>query len=346
MSSFADRTMPAQQPIIIVSAANRLYAMPLAVMMTSVVCNAKSGRDIDFYIIESDIDAEMRKKVEASVLQNKAGSYQVGIHWITLDASMVRNLPGAGHVAHITPDTYAKVLAPDLLPATCHRAISLDSDLVVLADVADLFDALDDQHTLAAVSNVFFPFVSSPFLNTSIPVVFNYAELGIPATNRYLQAGVLVINVDLWRERKITSRIIEYLEAYGNKIYFHDQGGLNAILFDQWMRLDQRWNQTSTILQPEHWKSPAYSKSDWRKTRDDPFIVHYTGPDKPWNPGYKRPRASFFYRYFQKTVFKQDLEMSTLENTIGYRNYFWLWKTKNRLSSMLSGLKARKSDQQ
>jgi lipopolysaccharide biosynthesis glycosyltransferase len=150
-----------------------------------------------------------------------------------------------------------------------------------------------------------------------------------------------VINVDLWRERKITSRIIQYLEANRNKVYFHDQGGLNAILFDQWQRLDQRWNQTSTILQPEHWKAPAYSKSDWRRVRDDPFIVHFTGPDKPWNPGYKRPRASFFHRYFTKTVFKDDLKMSTLENTIGYRNYFWLWKAKNKLNSLRSKRKAQ-----
>jgi lipopolysaccharide biosynthesis glycosyltransferase len=328
--------MPNQQPIAVVSAANRLYAMPLAVMMTSVVCNAKSGRDLDFYIIEGGIDPGLREKVETSVLQNKAGSGNVSFHWIALDEAVVKNLPGAGHVAHITPETYAKVLAPDLLPANCHRVISLDSDLIVLADVADLFDALDDRHTLAAVSNVFFPYVSSPFLNTSIPVVFNHVELGIPATNRYFQAGVLVINVDLWRERKITSRIIDYLESNRARVYFHDQGGLNAVLFDQWMRLDQRWNQTSTILQPEHWKSPAYTKSDWRKVRNDPFIVHYTGPDKPWNPGYKRPRSSFFYQYVMKTAFKGEVKMSTLENTIGYRNYFRLWKAKNKLSSMVA----------
>jgi len=328
--------MPNQQTITIVSAANRLYAMPLAVMMTSVVCNAKSGRALDFHIIESGFDQGLREKVEVSVLQNKADSCKVSFHWITLDESVVKNLPGAGHVAHITPETYAKVLAPELLPASCHRAISLDSDLIVLADVADLFDALDDQHTLAAVANVFFPYVSSPFLNTSIPVVFNHAELGIPATNRYFQAGVLVINVDLWRERKITSRIIQYLESHRTKVYFHDQGGLNAVLFDQWMRLDQRWNQTTTILQPQHWTSPAYSKSDWRKSRNDPFIVHYTGPDKPWHPRYRRPRASFFYQYLMKTVFKDDLKMSTLENTIGYRNYFRLWKAKNKLSSLVS----------
>ncbi len=253
--------MPDHPPITIISAANRLYAMPLAVMMTSVVCNAKSGRDIDFYIIESDIDREMREKVEASVRQNKADTYQVTFHWITLDAEMVKNLPGAGHVAHITPDTYAKVLAPDLLPASCHRAISLDSDLVVLADVADLlFDALDDQHTVAAVSNVFFPYVSSPFLNTSIPVVYNYEELGIPAT-KPLSPGRRLGDqrrsmAGNGKSRRGSSSIWRRIES---KVYFHDQGGLNAILFDQWHRLDQRWNQTSTILQPEHWKAPAYS---------------------------------------------------------------------------------------
>jgi lipopolysaccharide biosynthesis glycosyltransferase len=328
--------MSDKQPIAVVCAANAIYAIPTAVMLTSVVCNSKTNRDLNIYIIESDFSTELRKKIEASLLQNKKGSYRLGIHWIKLDPSLVKDLPGAGDVEHITSETYGKVLAPDLLPATCQRVVSLDSDLVVLADPADLFDALDDRHTVAAVSNVFFPYVSSPYLYERETIVFNYAELGIPATNRYFQAGVLVINLNLWRERKITSRIIHYLESHKEKVLFHDQGGLNAILHDQWLELDLRWNQTTMALYPEYWKSPAYSKKDWLKTKNEPFIVHYTGRDKPWNPGFNRPRSSFFYRYLKKTLFRQDLKVPAWEYAIGYRNYYLLWRAKKMIGSILS----------
>ena len=65
--------------------------------------------------------------------------------------------------------------------------------MVVLADLADLSDSADTNCTLSAVANVVFPYVSSP-CDGCKTIVFNYAEMGIPLTNRYFNAGVMVIN--------------------------------------------------------------------------------------------------------------------------------------------------------
>jgi lipopolysaccharide biosynthesis glycosyltransferase len=327
--------MSDKPPITVACAANEAYAIPLAVMLTSIVCHLKTDRDLDLYIIESDISVPVREKIEASVRQNKKGPSRLGLHWLKLDKARIAELPVAGQVAHITSESYARLLAPDLLPPACRRAVYLDCDLVVLADLAGLYDAMDDRHTIAAVANVFYPYVSSPVPESSEPVVFDYRELGIPADTRYFQAGVLVMNLDLWREQNVTLRTIQYLEANKEKVLYHDQSALNAILHDQWLRLDQRWNQTTTALYPEHWKPPAYSREEWLRTKNDPFIVHYSGPDKPWHPGFRRPRSSFFHRYLRKTLFKDDLKISALENVVGYRNYYELWRAKNKLHALL-----------
>jgi len=335
--------MSDKQPIPVICAANEAYAMPMAVMLTSLVCNLKSNRDVDIYIIESGIPLALQQKIEVSILQNKKGSYRLDIHWFKLDMSVIKDLPVRGHVVHITSEAYARFLAPDLLPASYKRAVYLDSDLVVLADIALLYDAMDDQHIIAAVANVFLPYVSSLYFHSTKAVVFDYAERGIPPTNRYFGSGVLVINLDLWRERKITPRILEYLEDNKEEVFYHDQGGLNAILHDQWLRLDQRWNQTTTALYPQRWQSPGYTREDWRQTKNDPFIVHYTGIDKPWNPGFARPRASYFYRYYKKTLFKNELKISRVEYIIGFRAYYRLWKAKNWLRALVSERKSQDS---
>jgi lipopolysaccharide biosynthesis glycosyltransferase len=328
--------MPAKQPVTVACAANEGYVIPMTVMLTSIVCNLNPDRDMDIYIIESDIQSGQREKIETSILQNKKNQ-RVDIHWLKLDKSLIDDLPVAGHVGHITSETYARLLAPDLLPATCHRLVWLDCDVVVLADISALHDVDDDGQTVAAVSNVVHPYVSSPLYGST--VVFNHAELGIPATNRYFQAGVMVVNLDLWRQRNISLRTLHYLKEHQEKVIYHDQGGLNAILHDQWFRLDQRWNQTAAVLEPEFWTSPAYSKEEWIKTKNDPFIVHFAGADKPWHPGSKRPRASFFCRYFNKTLFKDDLKLFTLESKIGFRNYVILWKAKKKMDSILAQVK-------
>ncbi len=319
--------------------------MPLAVMLTSLVCNCRGDRDLEIYVIASDVPDALREKIEGSVLANKKGAYRLTFHWSDLDADLLRHLPiGGGVNSHITADSYSRLLAPDVLPANCARAVYLDSDLVVIKDIGALYEAADDAHTVAAVSAVSLPYVSTDTSPTGPPVVFNYTELGIPPTNRYFNAGVLVINLKRWREQNITARVIAYLERYQDQVLYHDQGGLNAILFDQWQRLDQRWNHTGALY-PEDWLPPAYTREDWLKVRTDPFIVHYLGGDKPWKPGFKRPRGSFFYRYLRKTRFKDDLKMpriAVLEYLIGYKTYYTIWRIKRRLDSLFS--KSESSD--
>ncbi len=313
--------------------------MPLAVMLTSLVCNFKGDRDLEIHIVESDIPDALREKVEASVLRNKKGSYQLAFHWTRLDADKINHLPIGGKTnSHVTTETYSRLLAADVLPPSCERVVYLDCDLVVIKDVGALNDAADSEHTVSAVSAVNLPYVSSLTSVNGPPVVFNYAELGIPATNRYFNAGVLVINLKLWREQNITARVIEYLERYGDQVLYHDQGGLNAILSNQWHRLDQRWNHTGALY-PENWKPPAYSYAEWSRVKTDPFIAHYLGQDKPWRPGFKRPRGSFFFRYLKKTLFKDEVRIppvAMVESIIGYRTYFWIWRIKRRLDSHLS----------
>jgi lipopolysaccharide biosynthesis glycosyltransferase len=221
------------------------------------------------------------------------------------------------------------LFAPELLPKSCERVIYLDCDLVVLRDIAELNNSVDGEHTVAAVSGVLYPYVSS--LNgPAKPIVFNYADLGIPASNRYFQCGVMVINLQLWRQQNVTFRVINYLETHKEDVVYLDQGGLNAVLYDQWSRLDQRWNQTGAIFFPERWASPAYSLDEWHRTKNDPFIVHYDGGHKPWNAGFRRPRASFFYKYLKKTHFKRQHKIpavALLEGVIGYKCYFFLWRS-------------------
>jgi len=197
-------------------AGNAAYALPMTVMLTSVVCNAKTDRDIHIYIIESDMDEAIRRKMEASVLQNKKSFHEVTFHWAKSDQFPKYDLPGAGSVAYISADAYSRLLIPNLLPAEAEQLIYLDADVVVLTDLADLSDSADRNCTVSAVANVIFPYVSSACAGGSKTIVFNYAEMGIPPETRYFNSGVLVINLKPWREKQITARVLDYLQRYKN----------------------------------------------------------------------------------------------------------------------------------
>ena len=317
----------------ILCAANETYVMPLAVMLTSVVCNLKEDCAANIYILESDIKEPLRQKIEASIRMNRKAGHRLSFHWLRVDIARFKLYFKADHLQYMAPDCYSRLLAAEILPASCDQVIYLDCDVVVLADLANLA-AVDGRFPVAAVSGVWCPYVSSEIRGRSM--VFNYQELGISPSNRYFQSGVLVMNLKLWRERGITRQLLEYLAKHWQHVVLHDQGVLNAVLHDQWFRLDQRWNQTTTVLYPEQWCAPAYSREEWLKTRDDPFIVHYDGPDKPWNPGFHRPRADFFRRYLKKTLFAEDCKAALahrVERILGFKNYFRLWRLRRALAS-------------
>jgi lipopolysaccharide biosynthesis glycosyltransferase len=317
--------MTNQQPLYVLCAANAAYGIPLAVMLTSMVCNLKTNREVHIYIMESDIQDPLRKKIEASVLGNKRES-PITFHWVEVDGSLIDDLHVSGH---IRSETYSRLLAPYVLPPACDRVVYLDSDLVVLNDISVLNDSADSRCTVAAVPDLLYPYVSWE------SVVFNHVELGIPASNRYFNAGVMVINLASWREQKVTSRVIEYLQAHKDKVHYHDQGGLNAILHDQWLQLDLRWNQTHAILYSERWRPAGYSRKVWAESKNDPFIVHYTGGAKPWQPGHNGLRSSFFKHYLKKTAFKDEIKVFSLEDVIGYRTHFLVWRNLRRVKRML-----------
>ena len=104
--------------------------------------------------------------------------------------------------------TYDKLVIARLLPPAVRKAIWLDGDVLVLGDLAELWDADMSDHHALAVQDAIVPLVSSRF------GVAGYRELGIPPEAKYFNAGVMVINTTRWREEDIAGRAIVYLKRY------------------------------------------------------------------------------------------------------------------------------------
>jgi len=332
--------MMGRPDLYLLCAANKTYALPLAVTLTSVVCNLKSGRPLHIHILSTDIDGVLREKIERSVTHNVPAGMSVTIDWHKVEYLRIAKYFHNVNVFHVSADTYSRFIADEYLPSACGNVVYMDCDTVALTDIAELSDALDHDMLLGAVSNVRHPYVSSSY--SGRPVVFNFADMGIPPDSRYFQNGVLVINMPLWRSRGISIRLFDYLSRYHDDVILHDQGVFNAVLSDQWQRLDQRWNQVATVCHPEAWKEPAYTRDDWRKTKRQPFIVHYSGPDKPWNSNYRIPRGSFFLKYLKRTEFYGEISVPLavrLEAVIGFPAFYILYRLKHFIKGRARSLK-------
>jgi lipopolysaccharide biosynthesis glycosyltransferase len=72
--------------------------------------------------------------------------------------------------------------------------------------------------------------------------------LGIFDEGEYFNSGMLLIDVEKWREQNISEKVMEYLLKYPERIKFVDQCGLNAVLNGNWMKLPARFNRIFTYL--------------------------------------------------------------------------------------------------
>ena len=141
----------------------------------------------------------------------------------------------------------------------------LDSDALVLADVAGLHDTDLEGCVIAACVDPFIPTVSS------IDGLHDFARSGMPADTPYFNAGMMVADLRRWRQERVGKRSLQYIEREHRHLRQYDQDALNAVLAGRWKLLDGSWN-----TQP---RTPnALGIPLPRQVR----IVHFSGRLKPW----------------------------------------------------------------
>lgn len=280
------RSLNSTDVIHIVLASDANYAVPMAVAMCSAVANCDRSSRLEFHVIQSNIGAEMRRKIEYSL--ELAGSPQATIHW--LEASpLLKELPIA-HRNH-TALIYARLLIPTLLPRQIEKALYLDSDLVVCGNIQELWNTpLDGRTVLAARDRIGFIGARSG--------IANHRELGIPAEAPYFNSGVLLLDLPKWRETRTTERVFCHLEKYRNIIRMEDQEALNAVLFGEWGELNFGWNwQIPWREYRLHRATPTWDPQTKRRE-----IVHFTTSEKPWLPGCDYEERALFFEALDKTA--------------------------------------------
>lgn len=275
--------------IVIVCAADNQFADALTVMIYSVL-KTSSSKNIKLYVLDGGISLLAKNRI--STLVNKRGNR---IKFLKMDENMFK-----GYLVseRLTQAIYYRLLIPDLLLGeNVQKAIYLDCDLMLNADISELWNVELGRNVLAAVAetNEGCRYVSSP------RALRLYKELGIPEKNKYFNSGVLVMNLEEWRKRNITAKVCNYLTENREQVIYHDQDGLNAILWDSWLELPTDWNVMSYLFITEHKHQVInMEKETVEQLRRKPKIVHFTGWKKPWIEECVHPYASLYRKYAQE----------------------------------------------
>ena len=271
---------------VVVCAADRRYAMPLAVMLKSLETNLAPASRATVYVLDGGIGRRNKARLLAGL-----GPGRLDIRWLPPPhRDQVAGLPVFGH-AQIS--VYYRILIPSLLPVGHRKVIYLDADLLVLGDISRLWNIpLDGKPLLAAPQGD--TRLSSP------DGLSGYQEWGLPADARYLNSGVLVFDLDQWRQENFAAAILDFLRKHREHVRFWDQDGINAVLAGRWGELEREWNVIVDCFLPDEKTAPPDQTPERLKQRA--AIVHFASATKPWNYYVDHPARELFYEYLDRTA--------------------------------------------
>jgi len=226
--------------------------------------------------LTADLEAEMKMMIGEV-------KFEVVIYDIDKPLMQLPNLHSNRGIPFVT---FGKMLAASLLPGRVKQVLYLDVDI-------DILDNIDELLCVKLFSTI-----------AAVPAI---AEVGVDSSgNRiesYFSAGVLLINLEKWRENSMDLAAIQLMRDR-LPMKYQEQDLLNILFENNYCMLHQKWNfQVDARL------------------RNDPLdnqkvIVHFAGGYKPW----LYPVASDLHREWRR----KQLEIigtdskKWIESSVGY----------------------------
>lgn len=272
-----------EDKISIALCVNANYSQHLPTLLYSIAENCQS--EVDVYLIYYDVNSKMLELVFQlnSLLRN------VNIHLKKVSNWQYHTLSKINRQNSKLPlETYFRLLLPELLP-DLNRVLYLDIDMLVVNDLTPLWKTSFDGNFLIAAPD--YPMVQDE-------KSWGYYFLDENVGKGYINAGMILFNLDLFRKYNIFHRFMQFVIDTSRFYILDDQDAYN-LFFNQHIKLTSIYN--NFVL-----TSLNYQEFDEKNIN----IYHYCGysTPKPWKIQNHLPlnqfRAIRQYREYKRRVMR------------------------------------------
>ncbi|KAL6214751.1 hypothetical protein ACLB2K_014183 [Fragaria x ananassa] len=235
----------------------------------SILQHSTCPEKVEFHFLSARFEPDVLSNIKATFPYLKFNVYR-------FDSNKVRGkISKSIRQALDQPLNYARIYLPDIIPSDVKRVLYLDSDLVVVDDVAKLWKVDLRGKVLAAPEYChanFTPYFTNVFW--SDPELSRTFEGRKPC---YFNTGVMVVDVERWRQGGYTKKMEEWMKVQKHKMIYH-LGSLPPfllVLAGDITAVDHRWNQ--------HGLGGDNLEGKCRSLHPGPIsLLHWSGKGKPW----------------------------------------------------------------
>lgn len=254
------------------------YSPFLSVTMKSLIENCDPSRKYHIHVIYETMSDENRERI----MKLETDYAKIEFSEMTDKLEVIEDAIGNRLRAEIfTLTIYFRLFIPEMFPQY-KKAIYIDSDTVVPGDIAQLYDIELGDNFFAACPD------RSTTHNETLARYFE-EYVGI-SRDRYINSGVLLLDLEKLRERRLADKFLELYNTYEFPLAAPDQDYLNFLCKDRILILEPEWN--------------AMSESE--EVVEEPRIIHYNLFKKPWR--YTDVRyGDYFWKYAKETEYYDEI---------------------------------------
>lgn len=215
-------------------------------------------------------------------------------------------------------DMYYRLLIP-IIMREYEKVLYLDSDVIVKNDVSFLFDKDFEDCEILASRDVFSLLADISSFSEMKDYILN--TLKIDNYKDYFNSGVILFNISKIDKENYLERLKVAFAL--EKTYYPDQDILNFIFKKRVKFIPLNWNMQYHI--PLYYdkyfdKFNENEFDNYNKAFENPLIIHYTSPQKPWKKP-SLPLAYEFFRAVRQTDFYEEILQVICQNEIFHSRF-------------------------
>ncbi|ODT08999.1 MAG: hypothetical protein ABS35_43945 [Kaistia sp. SCN 65-12] len=265
--------------IAVCTALDAGYLPLVLVVATSIAASALPSSRVAFHVLYDGPDTWAVRQVQ----RWRHPRLEIVLHRLPNPYAHIGTLGG------YPPSTLFRFAVPQVL-AELDRVIYLDVDLIVEADLGELFHVSLDGKPMGAVRDIRLidrALTSAPDRQRLRDDTRDYLRTALgfdtdDAMLNYVQAGVAVLDLRQLRDLDYASRMHDTVRRLGRALRYADQCATNAAFRGDIAILDPRWNVFPEALPGGEWPDLIPQlRAAVAAQRSGPRIIHFAYL-KPW----------------------------------------------------------------
>lgn len=266
------------------------YAEYVTVSIASILKNANKNDNLTFYVISNDITEDRMEKI-----QKLKYIKDFNVNFISPKEEIFNDFKNIKTTEYLPLASFFRLKIASLIQNE-DKIIYLDPDTIIEKSLNDFFNTDITDCFCAGIPDIGYK--------------KHGKRLGFSPNNKYINSGVLLINLKKWRDDNAEEKFSNNAKQYSSSFILGDQDIINKSFENQILIVNNKWNvQVINFC----------SRSDYSQKFN---ILHYTGRQKPWKFASYIPQKGVWFKYLNLTEYEKPSQiMHIISDTVAFFSY-------------------------